>query len=232
MANLNLFLLSKKGTFIMKSTTKTRKALSNPVVRKKLEFLKAHWESLSKAEKDRYIDELRALGCPNTKIADALALKESAIRYYGGAATSKKASVIPSSNWGNVLDKIFQMDNEPVRKAPDPPVLSRREQVKRAVIDFVRDHAGPGSFQLQTLDLATQRCDELEYSRNFPPPVPPDVSPKAVFAEYNPKDLEMNPGAPVEFLAITVLRLMPQGYERDPLLREVEAEYRSNRLRN
>ncbi|MFY9645053.1 MAG: hypothetical protein WAK29_07730 [Terriglobales bacterium] len=215
----------------MKSNTKTREALSNPEVLEKLERLNSKWESFSNADRRRGVNELIALGCPVTEIAKALEMAESAIRRYKDSTIMKQASVRPNY-CGNVIDALLQMDDERTPKLPVPPALSRRDQVKEAIVGFIREYFGFGLYLPQTLDLVKRRCDELEYLGNFPLPAPPEVPPNAVFAKYNPKNFGKNLGAPIEFMAVSLLELMPGSPELGPLLRELANEYRSGGLRN
>jgi hypothetical protein len=125
----------------------------------------------------------------------------------------------------------MEMDDEPKPKAPAPAVVSRRDQVKESALGFMRNQYFSTSAALQTLDLAKVRCDQMEHDGYAPRPLPLDVSPIAVFAKYKPNGLELDPGAPIEFLANSILQLV-RPTERDSLFRELGAGYSTQSLRS
>lgn len=213
------------------SSTKTREARNNPAVREKLESLAPQWETLSKAERSKYIDELTALGCPAVDIGNAVGLKEAAVRYYKSVEkAATKASVAEEPYYGNAIEKLLHLDDETKPKTPAPPVvLSRPEQVKKAVIAFMGNETVGSA--LMTLESAKRQCYEWQAYHNLPPALGPEISPKDAFAKYNPNGLELFPGKKIEFLAITLCRLLPQSYERDQLFCDMETAYRSGSLR-
>jgi hypothetical protein len=204
----------------------TKASLNNPVVVEKLAYLKQNWDHLSEKEKKKHIEELNALGCPNTLIGETLGKSESAIRYYTNPRPKKTGTIEEPVYYGNFLARV--MDEQPVPTKPQPAVVSRKDQIKQAVLEFQRQTGEADFFKLQTLEFAKQRCDQ--YVGVLPPPVLSDVSPKAIFEKYVPADLG-DPGAAVEFLAISLLRLLPLSHERDLLFRELQAKYQSSRLR-
>jgi hypothetical protein len=209
---------------------KTIEALNNPVVIEKVEYLKVSWDDLTDLELSNRIKDLVALDCPVTAIADRLGKGESTVRYRKNKVAAKEASAVEEPYYGNKLQKIMEMPSAPKPEAPAPPVLRRSDQVKECAIDFLRAlHLAP-PFVLQTLELTQVLCDTMEYSGDAPSPLPPEVTPKAIFAEFKPRGLE-DPGAPAEFLAVSLFRLMPESYDRDSLLKELVAEFRTQSLR-
>jgi len=201
-------------------------ARNNPTIIEKLEYLDKNWDHLSKEDKKKYIDELKALGCPYTLMGVTLGTRESVFRYYANSRPKKTGTVAEPVYYGNFLAKV--MDEQPAPTKPQPVVVSRKDQIKQAVLEFQRQTGEADFFKLQTLEFAKQRCDQ--YVGVLPPPLLSDVSPKAIFEKYVPADLG-DPGATVEFLAISLLRLLPLSHERDLLFRELQAKYQSSRLR-
>jgi len=63
--------------------------------------------------------------------------------------------------------------------------------------------------------LQWEVCDPL------PKPVPENVAPATVFQEVSEAGLDLEPLATVEFLAVSLLRLVPESYQREQLLREL-----------
>jgi hypothetical protein len=209
----------------------TKASLSNPTVIEKLSNLKQNWEGLSDAGKKQCIDELKALDCPYTVIGGTVGMSESSIRNYANHGAKKTGAAKDAPYYGHPLFEIMEMDDRAISTKTQPVVVSRKDQIKQAVFELQRRIQESDRFWLGTLELAKQRCDQLIYEGVVPAPISPELSPKAVFDEYVPADL-LDPAAAVEFLAMSLFRLVPLQHELNQLFRELRTKCSSSGLRN